>query len=67
MNCHYVDNPAKELRDYSGWDVEERAVMEYKTVLINAQTGKVIDRNYNRTDAADYPGFITWEEAGGRP
>ncbi len=67
VNCHYVDNPAKELRDYSGWDVEERAVMEYKTVLINAQTGKVIDRNYNRTDAADYPGFITWEEAGGRP
>ena len=67
VNCHYVDNPAKELRDYSGWNVKERAVMEYKTVLINAQTGKVIDRNYNRTDAADYPGFITWEEAGGRP
>ena len=67
VNCHYVDNPAKELRDYSGWDVKERAVMEYKTVLINAQTGKVIDRKNNRTDAADYPGFISWEEAGGRP
>ena len=67
VNCHYVDSPAKELRDYSGWDVKERAVMEYKTVLINAQTGKVIDRKNNRTDAADYPGFISWEEAGGRP
>lgn len=67
VNCYYVDNPAKEIRDYSGWDVPERAVMEYKTLLINAQTGNVIDRKNNRTDAADYQGFISWEEAGGQP
>lgn len=67
VNCYYVDDPAKELRDYSGRDVPERGVMEYKTLWINAQTGKVIDRKNNRTDAADYPGFISWEEAGGRP
>ncbi len=67
VRCHYVNSPTKELRDYSGLDVHERSVMEYKTLFINAQTGKVIDRHDNRREASDYPGFISWDEAGGRP
>lgn len=67
VRCHYVNSPTKELRDYTGMDVEERSMTEYKTVLFNAQTGKVIDRFDNRREASDYPGFISWEEAGGRP
>ena len=67
VRCHYVDGPTKELRDYLGLDVPERAVMEYKTVLINAQTGKMIDRLDNRREASDYPGFLSWEKANVRP
>ena len=67
VSCHYIDNPTKDMRDYSGRDVPERSVIEYKTLLINAQTGIVMNREDNRIEAADYTGFISWEDIGGRP
>jgi hypothetical protein len=67
VNCHYVENGQKELRDYTGLDVPERAVMEYKTLIVNAQTGVTVDRSDNRKGCGDYLGFISWEDAGGKP
>ena len=55
----------QELRDDSKWDVEERASMEYTSLLINAQTGALIDKFAIGKGCGDYPGFISWEEAGG--
>lgn len=67
VNCHYIEDAKKELRDYTGQDVPERAVMEYKTLIVNAQTGTVIDRTENRKGCGDYAGFISFKEAGGKP
>ncbi|HQP26761.1 MAG TPA: hypothetical protein PLL58_02945 [Candidatus Syntrophosphaera sp.] len=67
VHCHYVNNPAQDLRDYKGRDVPERSVIEYKTLIVNAQTGVVMDREDNRIEAADYPGFVSWENMGGKP
>lgn len=66
VNCYYVENGKKELRDYKGWDVPERAEIEYKTLTVSAQTGLVLDRTDNRKGCGDFLGFLSWEEAGGR-
>ncbi len=60
ITCFYVENPRDELRDYTGTDVPERGTMEYKPLLVNAQTGTVIDRSDNRKGCGDYQGFISW-------
>lgn len=67
VNCYYVSTPHTELRDYSQWDVPERGVIEYKQMYINAQTGKTIDRGDNHVGAADYTGFLAWDDVGGKP
>ncbi len=66
VNCYYVENGQKELRDYKDLDVPERAAMEYKTLIVNAQTGVAMDRSDNRKGCGDYLGFISWEEVGGK-
>jgi hypothetical protein len=67
VNCHYVESGKKELRNYEGTGVTERGMIEYKTLIVNAQTGMVLDRNENRKGCGDYAGFISWEEAGSKP
>ena len=67
VNCHYVENAKKGMRDYTGLDVPERAVAEYMTLLVNAQTGKLIDRADKSKGAGAYKGFISWDKAGGKP
>lgn len=66
VNCYYVESSTKELRDYTEKDVPERGVMEYKALIVNAQTGVVMDRSNNRKGCGDYAGFISWEKAGGK-
>lgn len=66
VNCHYIESAKKEMRDYTGRDVPERSVIEYKPLFINAQTGKVIDRANNRKGCGDYKGFISWDDVGGK-
>lgn len=65
VNCLYVDSGKKELRDYSGLDVDERDTQESKTVFVNAQTGEIIPTLDNGKDCLDYQGFISWEQVGG--
>ena len=66
VTCHYIENAKKELRDYTGMDVSERNVIEYKTLIVNAQTGVVMDRTDNHKGCADYAGFLSWEEVRGK-
>ncbi len=44
----------------------ERGEMEYKMLIVNAQTGVVMDRANNRKGCGDYLGFISFKEAGGK-
>ncbi len=67
VNCHYVESGNKELRNYEGTGVTERGMMEYKTLIVNAQTGVIVDRSDNHKGCGDYAGFISWEDAGGKP
>ena len=66
VNCYYVENARAEIRDYTKWDVPQRSEIEYKTLIVNAQTGVALDRSDNRKGCGDYAGFLSWEEAGGR-
>ena len=66
VNCLYIESGKKEMRDYTGFDVPERGAIECKTVLVNAQTGALIDPHDNRRGCGDYQGFIAWEDVGGR-
>ncbi len=59
--CLYTSNAKKDLKDSV---YEEPAIsMYYKTLYINAQTGKMIDPEDGRRGCGDYPGIITWDEA----
>ncbi len=60
VNCYYVENGKKEIRDYKGTGVSERGEIEYKTLIVNAQTGVIMDRSDNRKGCGDYAGFISW-------
>ncbi|MEG0863964.1 MAG: hypothetical protein RSI33_04520 [Clostridia bacterium] len=65
VNCLYVDSGKKEMRDYSGLDVEERNTQESKTLFVNAQTGEIIPNLDNGKDGLGYQGYLSWEDAGG--
>lgn len=62
INCLYVNDPKKELRNYEGKDVPERGTLEYASLAINAQTGEMQDYMNNKDDSDDYIGFIPWDE-----
>ena len=62
----YVDQPGKDYA-YRGMQSDElvpdeKNVAEYKTVIIHAQTGEVIDRANRESDRADYKGFLSWDD-----
>ena len=67
VNCLYIESGNQEMRDYTGLDVPERAVIECKTVLVNAQTGELLNPNDSHKGCADYQGFISWDDVGGKP
>ena len=60
LNCLYVPNAKKELPERDA-DVFECDTLESATILVNAQTGAMLD--FMRTDKqrAAYPGFISWD------
>lgn len=64
INCLYVNDPKKELRNYEGKEVPERGTLEYSSLAINAQTGEIQDYMNNQDDSDDYIGFISWDEVG---
>ena len=62
VRCIYMENPKRD-HQYAV-DVNERNTLEYATIVINAQTGEMVNVQYNKKDKADYKGFISWEDVG---
>ncbi len=58
--CLYTNQSKKELKA-SVYD-NPAVSMYYKTLYINAQTGKMIDPEDGHRGCGDYPGIITWED-----
>ena len=68
-HCIFIDNPKADYSfDATSPDDpnrHEELAAEYKTVVINAQTGKLLDRFDKSKDGwgdADYQGFVSWED-----
>ena len=66
VNCFYIESGKTEMRDYTGFDVPERGAIECKTVLVNAQTGEMLNPNDSHRGCGDYQGFISWDDVGGK-
>ena len=68
VNCIWMENPKKEYAvrgkhaDELNWD-ERTSSVQYRTILVNAQTGEVFDRNDRKRGNMDYRGFVSWDEA----
>lgn len=61
LNCLYMTNRKKELPDYDEEDSSgERYSLEYRTLVFNAQTGKMLDFMSKKSDRARYKRVITW-------
>ncbi len=67
VNCYYIEDAKGKLRDYTGTGVPQRAEIEYIALIINAQTGVVMDRDDNHKGCGDFTGFVSWEDVGGKP
>ena len=61
VNCLYVEKTTAELRDVSGYTDDERNSIDYYQLLIDAQTGELVEQN-NARDRCEYKGFISWED-----
>lgn len=71
VDCIYVDSAKTILTDYShpsweGMGKDPYNVLEYKRLHVNAQTGKLIDPTNQSADRVVFPGYLSWEEAGGK-
>ena len=73
MECAYMDNPKNTWVEYDdetlfkmdGADGNNRGNLGFRTLTINAQTGKMMDINDQSKDGfgdADYKGFIPWDK-----
>ena len=61
LNCLYLSNREKELPDYNSDDeTHERDSLDYATLLVNAQTGKMLEYMSKSEDRANYDGIIKW-------
>lgn len=65
VDCIYVANAKTRLQDYSDWDLsggDPFNVLEYHRILINAQTGELVDPANHRPERELYTGFLSWAE-----
>jgi len=69
VGCVYMDSPKQEYELKDPHDDEltpdVRTQAGFATLIINAQTGQLLDRNDKSKDGrgdADYKGFISWED-----
>ena len=61
VNCLYVEKATDELRDVSGYTDDERNSIDYYQLLIDAQTGELVEQS-NARDRCEYKGFISWDD-----
>lgn len=63
LNCLYVSNRQKELPEYgTEGSTDERSSLEYAALVVDAQTGKMLDFMSREPDRAHYKGFISWDD-----
>lgn len=65
VDCIYVESPRKALRDYSDWEdslIDPQNVLEYRRLLINAQTGQLMDPLGKPQNKEIYQGFLSWDD-----
>lgn len=65
LNCLYLADAKANLPERDS-DVFELDTNEYATIVINAQSGEMIEFMSTDKKRGDYPGFATWEDVGGR-
>ncbi|MDD3212123.1 MAG: hypothetical protein PHY64_00490 [Eubacteriales bacterium] len=66
LNCLYESDAEKDIPNSEDEDVFEADSLAYATIVINAQTGEMLDYLRTDKDRAAYPGFLTWDDAGGK-
>ena len=64
--CLYVDSARWTIKDYSAHEDSLKDVfnvLEYRRILINAQTGELIKPLDQSPDRERYTGFLSWDDA----
>lgn len=61
VNCLYVERASGNLRNVSGYTDDERNSIDYYQLLIDAQTGALVEQSSAR-DRCEFKGFISWED-----
>lgn len=61
VNCLYVESATGQLRDGSSYTDDERNSIDYYQLLIDAQTGEMIQQS-NRQDRCEFTGFLSWKD-----
>lgn len=63
LNCLYMSNRQKELPEYNTEEsTEERDSLEYAALVVNAQTGEMLNFMSKDKNRAHYKGFISWND-----
>ena len=58
-----MSNRQKELPEYNTEEsTDERSSLEYATLVVNAQTGEMLNFMSKEEDRAHYKGFISWDD-----
>lgn len=61
VNCLYVSSPRGELAETASYTDDERNSLDYRQLLVDAQTGDLIGES-TAEDRAEFKGFLGWED-----
>lgn len=63
VECDYFYDPQREAKRYEEWaDVPITSGYDYRTMIVNAQTGEFMDPIEIKDRLLDCPDIITWED-----
>ncbi len=62
VNCLYVSDPRSKLVETASYTDDERNSLDYRQLLVDAQTGELIEESVAK-DRAEFKGFLSWEDA----
>lgn len=71
VDCIYVENAKQKIRDYSapeweGLTKDPYNVLEYMRLMVDAQTGKLVDPHNQKENREQFKGFLSWDDVGGK-
>lgn len=61
VNCLYTASGKDKLRETSSYTSDERNSLDYRQLMVDAQTGLPIEQS-SAQDRCEYKGFIAWDE-----